>query len=33
MPILTVLIVPPLAYLPAAPTAGRKANRNPQLRR
>jgi hypothetical protein len=30
---LTALIVPALAYLPAAPTAGHKANRNPQLRR
>jgi hypothetical protein len=28
MPILTALIVPALAYVPAAPAAGRKANRN-----
>jgi hypothetical protein len=33
MPIFTTLIIPALAYLPATPAAGRKANRNTQLRR
>jgi hypothetical protein len=33
MPILAALIVPALAYLPAAPAAGRESNRNTQLRR
>jgi hypothetical protein len=32
MSILAALIIPALAYAPAAPAAGRKPNRNTQLR-